>query len=35
MYDRFSWSKDVTWDRILEKLQVEMDVDWDLFGVKA
>ena len=38
VYDRFNrWSKDGTWDRILEKLQVEMDragrIDWDLFGV--
>ena len=38
IYHRFNtWSKDGTWDRIIEKLQVEMDeageIDWDLFCV--
>jgi transposase len=38
VYDRFNtWSKDGTWDRILEALQVQMDeageIDWDLFCV--
>ena len=38
VYDRFNrWSKDGTWDRIIEALQVEMDeqgrIDWDLFSV--
>ena len=38
IYDRFNtWSKDGTWDRILDKLQVQLDetgqIDWDLFSV--
>lgn len=38
IYDRFNgWSKDGTWDRILEKLQVDRDragvINWDLFRV--
>lgn len=38
VYDRFNtWSKDGTWDRILEKLQAELDeageIDWELFCV--
>ena len=38
VYDRFNtWSKDGTWDRILEKLQAKLDeagmIDWELFGV--
>lgn len=38
VYDRFNrWSKDGTWDRILEKLQAELDergaIDWRLFSI--
>ena len=38
VYDRFnSWSKDGTWDRVLDKLHARLDadgrIDWDLFSV--
>lgn len=38
IYHRFNgWSKDGTWDRIIDKLQSELDeageIDWDLFNV--
>jgi transposase len=38
VYDRFNrWSKDGTWDRVLEALQVRLDergrIDWDLWCI--